>query len=100
MGYINLKMGIFSWDTLYIALEIILSYVCYTFIAEIIKNLCDRELNLITQCIRDKNVLKCSPATVSNILLKINAKLDGVNNISFYNARIPSFAQVSLLQLA
>ena len=62
---------------------------------DIIKNQCDRELQVITQCVKQPNVYKCSPPTVGNLLLKINAKLGGVDFISFYSeTRGPTFSQV------
>jgi hypothetical protein len=45
-----------------------------------IKRECETHQNVATQCILDKNVrLLTSPAFVGNLLLKINAKLGGVN---------------------
>lgn len=38
-------------------------------------------LGLATQCIQSKNVVKLTPQTLSNLCLKINVKLGGVNNI-------------------
>ncbi len=34
---------------------------------------------VMSQCILMKTVMKASPATCSNILLKLNTKLDGIN---------------------
>ena len=36
---------------------------------------------LATQCVQAKNVNKTSPQTLSNLCLKINVKLGGINNI-------------------
>ena len=48
---------------------------------------------LATQCVQAKNVNKTSPQTLSNLCLKINVKLGGINNILLpsirYCARIP-----------
>lgn len=52
-----------------------------------IKNIADKvkqssELNvgILTQCIKSKTLFKLSDATLGNILLKINAKLNGTNH--------------------
>ncbi|KAF8791224.1 Protein argonaute-3 like protein [Argiope bruennichi] len=46
-----------------------------------IKHVAETVLGLVTQCIRDNNVVyKCTPALVSTLCLKINAKTGGVNN--------------------
>ena len=47
----------------------------------------DTVLGLATQCIQVKNVNKTSPQTLSNLCLKINVKLGGVNNILVPNIR-------------
>ncbi|VEL25262.1 unnamed protein product [Protopolystoma xenopodis] len=36
---------------------------------------------LATQCVQSKNVNKTSPQTLSNLCLKINVKLGGINSI-------------------
>ena len=36
---------------------------------------------LATQCVQAKNVNKTSPQTLSNLCLKINVKLGGINSI-------------------
>lgn len=36
---------------------------------------------LATQCVQAKNVNKTTPQTLSNLCLKINVKLGGINNI-------------------
>ena len=41
----------------------------------------DTLIGLATQCVQSKNVNKTSPQTLSNLCLKINVKLGGVNNI-------------------
>jgi len=45
---------------------------------------------LATQCVQAKNVNKTSPQTLSNLCLKINVKLGGINNIL-----VPSIRWVS-----
>nr|XP_034189444.1 protein argonaute-2 [Osmia lignaria]XP_034189445.1 protein argonaute-2 [Osmia lignaria] len=35
---------------------------------------------VVTQCLKSKTLMKLSPSTVTNILLKINSKLNGVNH--------------------
>ena len=60
-------------------------YLCYnTFccvcVAEV-KRVGDIMFGLATQCVQAKNVNKTSPQTLSNLCLKINVKLGGINNI-------------------
>ena len=42
---------------------------------------------LATQCVQAKNVNKTSPQTLSNLCLKINVKLGGINNILLPSVR-------------
>lgn len=44
-----------------------------------------------TQCVQAKNVQKISPQTLSNLCLKINVKLGGVNSILLPNIRLEEF---------
>ncbi|XP_078481805.1 protein argonaute-2 isoform X1 [Ciona intestinalis] len=46
-----------------------------------VKRVGDTLLGIATQCVQVKNVVKTSPQTLSNLCLKINVKLGGVNNI-------------------
>ena len=46
-----------------------------------VKRIGDTLLGLATQCIQAKNVVKTTLQTLSNLCLKINVKLGGVNNI-------------------
>lgn len=46
-----------------------------------VKRVGDTLLGIATQCVQVKNVTKTSPQTLSNLCLKINVKLGGVNNI-------------------
>ena len=45
------------------------------------KRVGDTLLGMATQCVQVKNVVKTSPQTLSNLCLKINAKLGGINNV-------------------
>jgi hypothetical protein len=45
-----------------------------------VKQILELNNNLLTQCIKMKTALKLNPATVLNILLKINAKTNGINH--------------------
>ena len=38
-------------------------------------------LGVATQCVQGRNVARPNPQTLSNICLKINAKLGGINSI-------------------
>lgn len=46
-----------------------------------VKRVGDTVLGMATQCVQAKNVNKTSPQTLSNLCLKINVKLGGINNI-------------------
>lgn len=50
------------------------------FLAEV-KRVGDTVLGMATQCVQAKNVNKTSPQTLSNLCLKINVKLGGINSI-------------------
>jgi hypothetical protein len=52
----------------------------YLLIAEV-KRVGDTVLGMATQCVQAKNVNKTSPQTLSNLCLKINVKLGGINSI-------------------
>uniref|UniRef100_UPI00358EBEC2 protein argonaute-1-like isoform X1 n=1 Tax=Myxine glutinosa TaxID=7769 RepID=UPI00358EBEC2 len=58
-----------------------------------VKRVGDTLLGMATQCVQVKNVLKPSPQTLSNLCLKINVKLGGVNNILVPNQRPSVFHQ-------
>lgn len=46
-----------------------------------VKRVGDTVLGMATQCVQAKNVSKTSPQTLSNLCLKINVKLGGINSI-------------------
>ncbi|XP_003368489.1 eukaryotic translation initiation factor 2C 2, partial [Trichinella spiralis] len=46
-----------------------------------VKRVGDTILGIATQCVQAKNVVKTTPQTLSNLCLKINVKLGGVNSI-------------------
>jgi eukaryotic translation initiation factor 2C len=52
-----------------------------------VKRVGDTVLGMATQCVQAKNVNKTSPQTLSNLCLKINVKLGGINNILVPNIR-------------
>ena len=45
-----------------------------------IKCVCDSELGVNSQCIKDRNLFRINKSTIANICLKLNAKLGGVNH--------------------
>ncbi len=49
-------------------------------IAEV-KRVGDTMLGVASQCVQLKNVVRPSPQTLSNLCLKINVKLGGINSI-------------------
>lgn len=46
-----------------------------------VKRVGDTVLGMATQCVQSKNVNRTSPQTLSNLCLKINVKLGGINSI-------------------
>ena len=56
-----------------------------------VKRVGDTLLGLATQCVQSKNVVKTSPQTLSNLCLKINVKLGGVNNILVPSIRLVGY---------
>uniref|UniRef100_A0A8C4QRB8 Protein argonaute-1 n=1 Tax=Eptatretus burgeri TaxID=7764 RepID=A0A8C4QRB8_EPTBU len=58
-----------------------------------VKRVGDTLLGMATQCVQVKNVLKTSPQTLSNLCLKINVKLGGVNNVLVPHIRPAVFQQ-------
>ena len=56
----------------------------FSLLLEIGKKVGDLDLNMTSQCIQWKNVLGRQgpdPSTMANIVLKLNAKLGGINNL-------------------
>lgn len=53
----------------------------FVFVAAEVKRVGDTVLGMATQCVQAKNVNKTSPQTLSNLCLKINVKLGGINSI-------------------
>jgi hypothetical protein len=45
-----------------------------------VKQILEMKYNFLTQCIKRKTADKLTPPTVQNILLKINAKTNGINH--------------------
>lgn len=46
-----------------------------------LKNVAETELGIVTQCVTDYSInRRCNPATIVNILQKVNAKLGGTNS--------------------
>lgn len=58
-----------------------------------VKRVGDTALGIATQCVQAKNVTKCQPPTLSNLCLKINAKLGGINSILAPDVRLPLFRE-------
>jgi eukaryotic translation initiation factor 2C len=71
------------------------------FFAAEVKRVGDIMFGLATQCVQSKNVNKTSPQTLSNLCLKINVKLGGINNILLPSIRyVPHALSVLLLTMA
>ncbi|XP_011498662.1 PREDICTED: protein argonaute-2-like [Ceratosolen solmsi marchali] len=45
-----------------------------------VKQITELNVGVLTQCLKSKTLMKLSDATLTNILLKINAKLNGINH--------------------
>lgn len=58
-----------------------------------VKRVGDIMFGLATQCVQSKNVNKTSPQTISNLCLKINVKLGGINSILLPSIRPPVFQE-------
>ena len=58
-----------------------------------VKRVGDTLLGIATQCVQVKNVSKTTTQTLSNLCLKINVKLGGVNNILVPNMRPRIFTE-------
>jgi hypothetical protein len=52
--------------------------MAFEFAAEV-KRVGDTVLGIATQCVQAKNAIKTTPQTLSNLCLKMNVKLGGVN---------------------
>uniref|UniRef100_A0A8C2RM98 Eukaryotic translation initiation factor 2C 4 n=1 Tax=Capra hircus TaxID=9925 RepID=A0A8C2RM98_CAPHI len=64
-----------------------------------VKRVGDTLLGMATQCVQVKNVVKTSPQTLSNLCLKINAKLGGINNVLVPHQSRPSVFQQPVIFL-
>ena len=60
-----------------------------------IKRISDTELGLPSQCCIDKHVFKCNRQYAANVVLKINAKLGGINLTLVDN--LPKFEQPTMI---
>lgn len=73
------------------AVHQLLSFIDISFsrwVAAEVKRVGDTVLGMATQCVQVKNVQKTTPQTLSNLCLKINVKLGGVNNILLPQGRL------------
>ncbi|CAH1737621.1 unnamed protein product [Aphis gossypii] len=55
-----------------------------------VKQTSELEIGVLTQCIKSRTMFKMNPSTSSNILLKINSKLNGVNHTLAIKSSPPS----------
>ena len=73
------------------------------FLTAEVKRVGDILFGLATQCVQSKNVIRTSPQTLSNLCLKINVKLGGINNILLpsirYGIRINSLSPGRCLKI-
>ncbi|KAK9511703.1 hypothetical protein O3M35_000311 [Rhynocoris fuscipes] len=45
-----------------------------------VKQVAEQDVGILTQCLKSRTLQKLSPATVTNILLKVNSKHNGINH--------------------
>lgn len=62
-----------------------------------VKRVGDTVLGMATQCVQMKNVQRTTPQTLSNLCLKINVKLGGINNILVPHQRYELYCPLSLV---
>jgi eukaryotic translation initiation factor 2C len=61
-------------------LEAVLVTFAYISVAAKVKQVAELNIGILTQCVKGRTMARMNPATCSNILLKINSKLNGVNH--------------------
>lgn len=82
-------------------LRSLFNFMCFFFLfffAAEVKRVGDTVLGMATQCVQAKNVNKTSPQTLSNLCLKINVKLGGINSILVPSIR-PKVRNICILFL-
>ena len=67
--------------TLFILMSLNVILVVHSWYVAEVKRVGDTMLGVASQCVQLKNVLRPSPQTLSNLCLKINVKLGGINSI-------------------
>jgi len=61
--------------------EMIITTMCYFYlISATVKQSSELTVGVLTQCIKSKTMSRMNPSTASNIMLKINSKLNGINH--------------------
>ena len=60
---------------------VLLIIAVLTTVTDEVKRVGDNFVGVVTQCVQKKNASRPNPATMSNICLKINTKLGGMNSI-------------------
>jgi hypothetical protein len=58
-------------------LETLISYI---HVAAKVKQVAELNVGVLTQCVKARTMQRMNPATCSNILLKVNSKLNGINH--------------------
>lgn len=58
----------------------VLLFLFLHFILAAVKQSSELTVGILTQCIKAKTMFKMNMSTASNILLKINSKLNGINH--------------------
>ncbi|VDM60322.1 unnamed protein product [Angiostrongylus costaricensis] len=73
--------GVFKLKFAYCILLVVVILPGKTPVYAEVKRVGDTVLGIATQCVQAKNVIKTTPQTLSNLCLKMNVKLGGVNSI-------------------
>jgi hypothetical protein len=55
-------------------------HICYICTAAKVKQVAELNIGILTQCVKSRTMSRMNPATCSNILLKVNSKLNGINH--------------------
>jgi len=78
-------------------LQLILCVINHSDLYSYIKHITDLELRVVSQCFKVGNYRKNNPKVVENLLLKINGKINGMNNSSLHYPDLNKEVNISTL---